>query len=78
MVKPQGKFVIGEHPADYITHNQVVYTDKFNDRDPNRVTQEDILRMKQVNFVGGFQGNDYGLHSQQYGSKTGLPNKLSK
>lgn len=34
--------------------------------------------MKQVNFVGGFQGNDYGLHSQQYGSKTGLPNKLSK
>jgi hypothetical protein len=56
-IKQEGTLVLGENKNDYLTHNQVIYTDKFGSRDPNRVGRSEIDKNRVINFVTGFQGN---------------------
>jgi len=64
----------------------MTYDDKFGRRENNKLSQDEINKMKAINIVTGFQGklfnlisgNNYSLHSNDYGKKQGERGQLSK
>ena len=38
--KPMSTLELGDTKGDYLTHNQDIYTDKFKDRQNNKLTEE--------------------------------------
>jgi len=54
--RPEGNLDLGKGQGDYLTHYQNVHTDKFNQRENNRLSNEDINKLKGQNFKAGYQG----------------------
>lgn len=47
---------IGKGEGDYLTHNQDTYKDRFGQHSNSRLTNEEIQKLKGLNFTTGFQG----------------------
>lgn len=48
---------LGDANREYVTHYQDTHNDKHGQREGNRVSKEEIARMRTENFVKGFNGN---------------------
>ena len=54
-VKPDPTLDIGSGEGSYLTHNQDTYQNRFNLREDNRLSNEEINRLKKMNYVPGLQ-----------------------
>ena len=47
---------IGRGQGEYLTHNQDIYQNRFNQHKDSRLSNEEIQKLKGLNFTNGFQG----------------------
>lgn len=47
---------IGRGQGEYLTHNQETYQNRFGQQEGNRLTNEELQKLKGLNFATGFQG----------------------
>ena len=54
--KQQPCLDIGKGEGEYLTHNQEIYQNRFGQHENSRLTNEEIQKLKGLNFTTGFQG----------------------
>jgi hypothetical protein len=52
----EGSLCLGDGTREYSTQYQHTHNNKYDQHQPNRVSQEDIVKMRAENFVKGFNG----------------------
>jgi hypothetical protein len=46
---------LGKGQGDYLTQHQDTYTNKFDQRENNKLSKEELAKLKGINFTNGFQ-----------------------